>query len=77
MLLLYIHLYTTALRATDRAEACLVRVRSERGQTSAEYALVLIGAASVALLLAVWAKKTNRMGRLFDTVFDNVINLVR
>ena len=52
------------------------RFREERGQTTAEYALVLLGAASVALLLAVWARDTNRLGRLLDAVVDNVIDLV-
>ena len=77
MLMLYVHLHTAALLASERVGDHLVRLRSERGQTSAEYALVLVGAASIALLVAVWARKSNRMGRLLDTVFDNVITLVR
>jgi Flp pilus assembly pilin Flp len=50
--------------------------REEAGQTTAEYALVLLGAASVALLLAVWARDTGRLGRLLDAVVDSVIDMV-
>ena len=53
------------------------RLRGEAGQTSAEYALVLLGAASVALLVAVWAKDTDRIGKLLDTTFDKITKLVR
>ena len=53
------------------------RLRGETGQTSAEYALVLLGAASVALLVAVWAKDTDRIGKLLDTTFDQITKLVR
>lgn len=76
MLLFIVHLHTAVLLAPARAEARLARLRSERGQTSAEYALVLLGAASVALLVVMWAKKSNRVGGLLDVVFDNVVDLV-
>ena len=46
----------------------------EGGQTSAEYALVLLGAAAVALLIALWAKDTDKIGELLDTIVDNVIS---
>lgn len=77
MLLLIVHVHTNLLLAQARAEELALRARSERGQTSAEYALVLLGAASVALLVALWAKKSNRVGALLDAVFDNVVELVR
>ncbi|HUQ40656.1 MAG TPA: DUF4244 domain-containing protein [Acidimicrobiales bacterium] len=48
--------------------------RSERGQASAEYALVLLGAAAVALLIVAWATRTNRVGRLLDAVFDQLLS---
>jgi Flp pilus assembly pilin Flp len=53
----------------------LLGFREERGQTSAEYALVLLGAASIALLIALWAKDTDRIGKLLDTVMDSIIKL--
>lgn len=53
------------------------RVRSpERGQSTAEYALVLLGAATVALVFIAWAGKTNRIGALFNAVLDTVIGKV-
>ena len=77
MLVLYIHLHVAALAALGRLGPALRRHRSEAGQTSAEYALVLLGAASVAILVALWAKKSNRVGALLDVVFDNVADMVK
>jgi hypothetical protein len=42
------------------------------GQATAEYALVLLGAAAVALLVVSWATKTNVVGRLLDVVFGQL-----
>jgi Flp pilus assembly pilin Flp len=70
VLTIVVLIHAAWLRATDR-------LVPERGQTSAEYALVLLGAASVALLVALWAKDTNRIGKLLDTIFDNVVKMVR
>ena len=51
--------------------ARLARHRGDqRGQASAEYALVLLGASAVALLVTAWASRTNRVGRLLDDVLD-------
>jgi hypothetical protein len=44
---------------------------SEAGQTTAEYALVIIGAAVVAGLLAKWAA-----GGAISKLFDNVISKI-
>jgi hypothetical protein len=49
---------------------------AERGQTTAEYALVLLGAAGVALLLLGWATQSGAIGQLFDAVMDGVIGKV-
>ena len=46
--------------------------RDERGQATAEYALVLLGAAAVALLVVAWAAKTDLVGKLFDGVVTSV-----
>jgi hypothetical protein len=46
---------------------------SDAGQATAEYALVLLGAAAVALLLVGWATTTDQVSRLFDFVVDQVI----
>jgi len=46
----------------------------DHGQATAEYALVLLGAASIALLLVAWAGGTDGIGRLLDAVIDKIIN---
>ena len=46
---------------------------ADRGQSTAEYALVLLGAAGVALLLVAWATKTDRVTRLLNSVIDRVL----
>ena len=47
--------------------------RDEDGQATAEYALVLLGAAAIALLVVGWATKTNTVGRLLDAVFGQLL----
>jgi Flp pilus assembly pilin Flp len=60
-----------------RCQVRLLGLRSDdRGQTTAEYALVLLGAAAIALLLVAWATKTNRIGKLLDFVIDQIIGRV-
>lgn len=61
----------------DLARHLMAKARSESGQTSAEYALVLLGAASVALLIALWAKNSGKVGDLLDAIFDNLVKMVR
>lgn len=49
---------------------------TERGQATVEYALVLLGAAVVALLVVAWATDgggSGRIGELFDSVIDTVL----
>jgi hypothetical protein len=56
----------------------LVR-RGDGGQATAEYALVLLGAALVALLLIAWATAgggAGKIGQLLDTVLDTIIGKV-
>ena len=48
----------------------------DRGQSTAEYALVLLGAAGVALLLVAWATKTDKVTRLLNSVIDRVLDQV-
>jgi Flp pilus assembly pilin Flp len=47
---------------------------SEDGQATAEYALVLLGAAAVALLVVSWATKTNVVAKLLDAVFGQLLD---
>jgi hypothetical protein len=46
---------------------------SEAGQSTAEYALVMIAAAAVAGLLVMWAHKTNLISNLFNAVISKVL----
>lgn len=54
-----------------------MRLREQRGQTTAEYALVLLGAAGIALLLLGWATQSGAIGTLFDAVLDGVVGKVK
>jgi len=52
-------------------------VCDEDGQATTEYALVLLGAAVVALLVVGWATTgggAGKIGGLFDTVIDSIID---
>ena len=60
---------------TDRGRATLqARAGTESGQATAEYALVLLGAAAIALLLVAWAAKSGKIGALFDAVLGQLID---
>lgn len=74
MLAIHIHLATALLAARRRVSHRLsARVRrSELGQASAEYALVLLGAAAVALLVTAWATHTDLIGKLLDSVLHHL-----
>ncbi|MEI7622391.1 MAG: DUF4244 domain-containing protein [Actinomycetes bacterium] len=58
-------------------EAGRERRLDDRGQTTAEYALVLLGAAGIALLLLGWATQSGAIGTLFDAVLGGVIGKVK
>ncbi|HYF46182.1 MAG TPA: DUF4244 domain-containing protein [Acidimicrobiales bacterium] len=53
-----------------------IQARSDRGQTTAEYALVLVGVAAIALLVVAWAGDTNKIGRLLDGVLDSILDQI-
>ena len=70
MLRTLVSLQVLALATTDRIRR---RLHDDRGQSTAEYALVLLGAAGVALLLVAWATKTDKVTKLLNAVLDNVL----
>lgn len=52
-----------------------LRAGADAGQATTEYALVLLGAALVALLVVAWATAgggAGKVGHLFDRVIDEV-----
>jgi hypothetical protein len=55
----------------------LERTRNdERGQSTAEYALVILGAVGLASLLLMWAVKSNAIAKLFDVIINKVLSKV-
>jgi hypothetical protein len=48
------------------------RVRSERGQTTAEYALVILAAAAIAFVLLAWARSSGKLPEFFDEIIDRI-----
>ena len=46
---------------------------SEYGQATAEYALVMLAAATVAGLVLAWATKSHAITRLFEGVIEKVL----
>ena len=54
-----------------------MRRPDEGGQATAEYALVLLGVAAIALLVAAWATKSGKIGQLFDAVIGKLISKAR
>ena len=47
--------------------------RREEGQTTAEYALVILAAAAIAVVLIAWARSSGKLPAFFDQVIDDVI----
>lgn len=74
MLRTLVSLQILALATVDRLHRRLTT--DDRGQSTAEYALVLLGAAGVALLLVAWATKTNKVTGLLNSVLDRVLDQV-
>jgi Flp pilus assembly pilin Flp len=44
----------------------------EEGQTTAEYALVILAAAAVAVVLITWAKSSGKLPAFFDKIIDDI-----
>lgn len=52
-----------------------MRLFKEHGQATAEYALVLVAAAIVALALITWASTSDMLPTFFNTVLARVISI--
>ncbi len=57
-------------------ETTRARLRTESGQATAEYALVLIAAAAIAVALITWATTTGTLRTFFDAVVRRVRSYV-
>ena len=72
--------YLTLLDFDPRDDSQLASTdRRDRGQATTEYALVMLGAALVALLVVTWATSggAGKIGRLFDRVIDSVLSKLK
>lgn len=62
---------------SDQATAETIAWRGDSGQATTEYALILLAAALVGLLVVAWATAggaAGRIGQLFDAVVDAVMS---
>jgi|TARA_Y100000310_G_scaffold239910_2_gene243685 hypothetical protein len=48
----------------------------DEGQTTAEYVLLILGAATIAILVTSWATGTDKITSLFDKVLNSLIDKV-
>jgi hypothetical protein len=61
-------------RNAARVHALLTRLNGgESGQSTAEYALVILGAVALATLLITWATGSHAISQLFDSVIQKVL----
>jgi len=53
---------------------CMLRLplEDEEGQATAEYALVILAAAAVAVVLIAWARSSGKLPAFFDNIIDQV-----
>ena len=66
---LFLRLWIAVVEHVDR--------RGEAGQTTAEYALVLIAAAAIAGLVLAWVTKTGAIDNLFDNIVGKVLDFIK
>lgn len=78
-LLLAVHAETLARAVARSIAETPSRPRGDRGQATTEYALILLAAALVGLLVVAWATAGGgaaRISRLFNRAIDSVIEQV-
>ena len=76
MIVVLFHLHLALSRRRARRHA---RSDSDVGQATTEYALVMLGAAVIALLVIAWATAgggAGKIGNLFDRVIDAVVGKI-
>ena len=56
--------------------AAKARLQDDRGQATAEYALVVLGAATVAMMLIAWATSTGKIASLLNKVVNSIADRV-
>jgi Flp pilus assembly pilin Flp len=76
--------YLKARRAISRciwrtwswSSTARLQLRPDGGQTVAEYALVLLVVAAIAVAFLVWARQSGRLDAFFDAIFEKLLNSV-
>jgi Flp pilus assembly pilin Flp len=53
------------------------KIGAQHGQSTVEYALILLGAAAIALMVIAWATRSDAIGQLFDAVLGRVLQDAR
>ncbi len=67
--------YAALLRLVSRRKQRDSRgIAGEEGQTTAEYALVILAAAAIAVVLIVWARSSGKLPAFFDKIIDSITN---
>ncbi len=72
------HIYAYFMHVLHRVRSVYTKQNElhDAGQETTEYALVLLGAAIIALLVVAWATDgggAGRIGELFDSVIGNIL----
>ncbi len=68
---------STEHQSAEINDASALRGRGTSGQATTEYALILLGAAVVGLIVVAWATSggaNGRIGQLFNSVVDSIIS---
>ncbi len=76
MLSLYVRAHAFAIVHAARIVTKLIGLSRSRqeGQTTAEYALVILAAAAVAIVLIAWARSSGKLPAFFDHIIDQITN---
>ena len=73
LLRIWITIEVAMLTAAAEAKS---RLTDDRGQATAEYALVVLGAATVAMMLIAWATSTGKVSSLLNKVVNSIADRV-
>jgi hypothetical protein len=61
------------VRSWRRSRGAPEAIRREDGQSTAEYALVMLAAAAIALVLLAWARSSGKLPAFFDRIIDRIV----
>jgi hypothetical protein len=65
-----------SLRIGVSMQTLSVRLRPDGGQTVAEYALVLLVVAAIAVAFLLWARQSGKLDSFFDAIFAKLLDSV-